>query len=156
MILCDLPHDTADAGDGADGEEESDAEFLGYRHFDLVEDNERNGKEGEIERNMNYAEGDACGIRIYALWWGFERAESVQVEVDAYGVDADENVKADGDKEVADQEAEEYVVSDHPPLRRETRESTVEKRYGDLDESDRKPEDKLANPGKLDSNVSAI
>lgn len=72
MVLRDLPHDAADAGDGIDGEEEADAEFLGSRHLDFVEDDEWHAQECKVQCDVDDAEGDAGGVRVDALGFGFQ------------------------------------------------------------------------------------
>lgn len=59
LLLEDLAHDGADTGEGADAEEEAEAEFLGGGHLDDVQDDEGDGEEGEFEEDMDAREGDA-------------------------------------------------------------------------------------------------
>lgn len=49
----------------------------------------------------------------------------------------------------ADNEGEEDVVGDHPPLGRQARQTTVEKHNRDLDQADRHPENENAAQSKL-------
>lgn len=72
MVLRNLPHNAADAGDGTDGEEEADAEFLGRRHLYFIEYDEWHAQERKVQYDVDDAEGYAGGVRVDALRFGFE------------------------------------------------------------------------------------
>lgn len=65
--------------------------------MDFVEDDEGYAQERKVQDDVDDAEGDAGGVRVDALGFGFEGSEFVEVELDAYGMDALEDVDKDGD-----------------------------------------------------------
>ena len=86
---------------------------------------------------------DALGARRVA-------AQSDEAEFQTDGTSAlEEFAEQRGDHE-SDDESEENIMGDHPPVGREACETTVEEHNGDFDEADRHEEDQYTDEPKLE------
>ena len=125
-----LADDGGDAGDGADGEEEAEADLCEEGHLHDIEDDEGDAKQGEFEGHVRDAEGE-LELGVAHAFWGLGRGAIADDVVDDAGGEAVENAEEEGSDYVDGKEDEEGDVGALPADGGKACEAAVEESDGD-------------------------
>lgn len=119
--LNDLPHHAPDAGDRTDGEEKRQSNFLPRRQLHLIQQNQRDRQQGEVKGTVDDCEAvsDLVPVETFVVRGMAAFGQRAEFEIDGSG--ALEEFREERRDHEADDEGEEDVVGDHPPLGRQAR-----------------------------------